>query len=160
MIRITIRNIEPIKDRIDVIKHGFRGVAVHAANVYLIGNDQRGLRHYVNYRYVSRKSAFGQTFKSDRQRRFVMARIAEGSITPGRSNRTNGIKEGWIIQGSSTQERIVNAVPGVNYVFGKQQSRQIQKVGWRKTTDIIQTNIAGMARAAQLAINKLIQESK
>ena len=124
---------------------------------YLIGNDSHGLRHEADYKYVSRAAAYGQTFVSDRQRRYVMARIREGSITPGVENRTHQMVAGWDYEQASGQTYLRNEVPGVEYVQGDNQARQPAMVGWRRVSDVISTNIAGALRHASAAIAQMLR---
>lgn len=161
MISISIRNLEPIRAYLKKLGLGYRVAGLRGATNYLIGNDSHGLRHYVNYKYVSRQSAYGRTFFSDKQRRWFWAAVANGEIAfPIHYQRTGAIKDGWKIADSGSQMRIVNNAPGVNWVFGANQARQPAKVGWRKASDIIQTNMKGMIRAAQLEVNKLIRSAR
>jgi len=53
-----------------------RGLAVNAASEYVIGDERHGLKHEPKYLYVSRTTAYGQPFSSDKQRRWFFC-IAE-----------------------------------------------------------------------------------
>jgi hypothetical protein len=128
-----------------------RKIAVEAVAEYLIGDDTHGLKHYVGYKYVSRKRAYGQTFSSDKQRRYVMAMIREGKITPGRANRSGGLKAGWQYkkQGAGYGATIYNTKDYAKWVQGDEtQARQPGMVGWRKMSVIISTNIKGAMKRA------------
>jgi hypothetical protein len=137
--------------------------AVQAASEYLIGNDQRGLRHLSAYKYVSRKSAYGKTFFSAAQRRWFWANVKDGSIAfPIHYVRRGAVSAGWELQGAGNSEmRIVNRVKGVGYVMGNRtQANQPKLVGHRKVRDVIQSNFRGMIRAAQQAVNRILKGSK
>lgn len=137
----------------------FQGEAVAAAAVYLLGNEQRGLKHEAVYKYVTRKSAYGKTFVSDKQRRCVMAMIRSGEITPGTSNRTHAIQNGWKILYSGLGARIRNDAPGVGWVMGENQARQPAKVGWRSFDKVASDNRAGMSRAAAQAVQLAMRQT-
>lgn len=144
---------------LEQIKLRYQNEATQAAAVYLIGNDSRGLKHEPAYKYVSRKSAYGQTFVSAKQRRYVMAMIRSGKITPGTENRTHAIRDGWQLRYSGLGVRIVNSAKGVGWVMGKSQARQPAKVGWRSYEKIAADNTAGMSRASSQAVQALIRSN-
>ena len=89
MIKMSVRGVEKLQAFFKKLPPAARKIAAPEIAIHLIGDDNRGLKHYVGYKYVSRKSAYGQTFSSDKQRRYVMAKIRSGEITPGRSNRSD-----------------------------------------------------------------------
>lgn len=161
MISTSVRGIEQLKAFFKKIPVYTRKAAVEAATKYLIGDQSHGLKHYVNYRYVSRKSAYGQTFQSDKQRRYVMKKIRSGEIDPGTPHRTGALENGWAYntQGGGYGAKIYNTVPYAKYVMGDgTQARQPKKVGWRMVAEIIKTNIAGMMRAANQAVERELKK--
>ena len=156
MIKFRVRGLEEFKGYIDSLQRNLRGKATEWVSDWLIGNGSRGLKHYPPYKYVTRKSAYGQTFQSDKQRRYVMARIADGTIDPGAPHRTGRLQRGWTRIGSGVRTRIVNEEPHALYVMDTQgQARQPAKVGWRKVAEIISTNIRGAVRHAESMIKTL-----
>src|ERR1035437_4720191 len=116
---VSVRGIDQLKAFLTSLPANLRKLVVPTVAEYLIGDNSHGLRHLVNYKYVSRTSAYGQPFVSDKQRRYVMAMIGEGKITPGRSNRTGAMSAGWTygLQGGGYGAKITNSVPGVGYVL-------------------------------------------
>lgn len=156
MIKFRVRGLEEFKGYISSLQRNLRGKATEWISEWLIGNGSRGLKHYPPYKYVTRKSAYGQTFQSDRQRRYVMAKIREGSIDPGYPHRTGRLQRGWVKTGSGVGTRIVNAEPHAFYVMDtKGQARQPAKVGWRKVAEILASNIKGAVRHAESMIKTL-----
>jgi len=101
------------------------------------------------YKYISRRNAYGgyrghdrAGWKSDKQRRFVMAKIREGKITPGTPNRSNKIAEGWKVRGSGVEAQLYNAAPGAVWVHDNNfQAMQPAMAGWPPTDDMIEENI-------------------
>jgi len=159
MIGFKVRNLATIPANLRRFGREFQGVATMAAAVYLVGNEARGLKHEPNYKYVSRKSAYGKTFVSDKQRRYVMAMIRSGRITPGTENRTHAIQNGWGIQSNGLDTRITNRAPGVGWVMGNRehQARQPAAVGWRSFEQVSDDNRAGMSRASSQAVQALMR---
>ena len=146
MIKNSVRGIEQLKALFKRVPVEIRKGAVEEATKYLIGDSSHGLKHMVKYSYVSRKDAYGHSFVSDKQRRYVMARIKEGSITPGRSNRTGGMVAGWgyTKQGGGYGATIYNKAKGAEFVYGDDtQANQIRMVGHRTISAVIKSNLAG-----------------
>lgn len=160
-ISIRVRGVEQLQDLFNKIPLYAKKEAVKAVGEYLIGNERRGLRHLVKQNYVSRKAAYGVTFFSDKQRKYVMARIREGSIVPGHYRRTGATAGGWRMQttGGGYDAKLINPSRGAPWVMGDDtQSRHEAMVGHRKVEDVISTNIKGAMQAANVAVKKWIRE--
>lgn len=158
-VKAEIRGIEKVQDYLATLKRGQVKVVLLAIGEWLIGTPQRGLKHYQPYKYVPIRKAGG--FKSDKQRRFVMAMIREGKIDPGVPHRTGNTQRAWHLDEGSNGYKpvIVNATKGALYTRSDTlQSKLNALAGWRKVSDIISTNIAGAIRHAQAAINELIRK--
>lgn len=156
-ISVKVRGLEEFQKYIGNISRRLRGVVTVGVAEWLIGNSSRGLRHYIGYKYVTRKAAYGKTFKSDAQRRYVMSQIRAGKITPGKSNRTFKLQRGWEIQGEGVKTKIINTTDYSIYVLGDDtQSAHEAKVGWRTVAAIISMNIDGAIRHANAKIAELI----
>ena len=160
LISFKMRNLKPVQDFLTAMPKGTIKVALDAIVVYLIGNESHGLKHDDPYKYVSRKSAYGKTFVSAAQRGYVMARIREGSITPGKANRSGDAAKGYMY--SETNDgygrTIQNADVGAFYTRDDVgQARQPAMVGWRKVSQVIQDNMSGAIRSALSAVNDWIK---
>lgn len=155
-VEFSVTGIPELQAYLERLSVQLRETVEGAMAEYFVGDESHGLKHEVAYRYVSRTEAYGQPFVSDRQRRYVMARIHDGTITPGVENRTHQMAAAWDWEQSGGQTFIRNEAQGVEFVEGDQQARQPDLVGWRKYAEIIQTNIDGALRAATQAINRLI----
>ena len=143
---------------ISTLPYRTRGLATEAAADFIIGDENHGLKHEPKYRYVTRKRAYGKTFVSDKQRKYVMAMIKSGKITPGKANRTHAISNAWRKKNSKTKTTIMNDAEGVEYVMGdKKQARQPALVGWRKISVIVKTNTPGAMKAADKAVTRYIK---
>lgn len=131
----------------------------YAAAVYLVGNMGRGLKHYRSYKHVTRKAAYGKTFQSDKQRRYVMAMIKQGKITPGYPKRTGKAQRGWKARPISGGDSMVsNDVPYIGYLHDNDsQARLNALAGWRKVEEIIESNTRGMLNAGEQAIKRVTQ---
>jgi hypothetical protein len=127
----------------DTPRH-LRGVVAEAASDDLIGTPQRGLKRYPPYKKVTRQSAFGRTFQSVRQQRYVMANIASGRIEPGFPHRRGAYQRSWKRTGAGVGSHIEGQPPHENW-----PNPLAKKVGWREPIDIIMSNLAHAAQAAE-----------
>jgi hypothetical protein len=159
MISFGVRTNPPnLAQVISDLPRSVRGPATEAAAIYLVGNSSRGLSHYPGYAYISRASAYGSSFFSDKQRRYVMAKIRSGEIQPGYPHRTGRLQRGWSIIQSGAATRVINAEPYAVYVVGDPgQSRHEEKAGWRRIGLIVASNEKGMIQAADRAAQDIIK---
>lgn len=159
-IKFDIRGVEHIQEFLKSLPRGTVRVALKAIAEWFIGTPQRGLKHYQAYKYVPYKKAYGG-FKSDKQRRFVMAAIREGRIDPGVPHRTGNTQRGWAMRVSNDGYRvsIQNPQPGAYYTRDdKGQARLNALAGWLKTSTVIANNMAGALRHARAAIKAYLQK--
>lgn len=162
-VKTLLKSTEELKRWFDKLTPKLKRVAGEAAADYLIGDGRRGLRHYPPYKLVRRRVAYPEVkgWFSERQRRYVMARIREGTIDPGYPHRTGRYQRGWQKRQEGRSAFVVfNSLWYAKYVGGdEEQARQPRKVGWRKAGEIAQSNFDGMVRAAESAVEKVIRES-
>ena len=112
-ISYNVRNLEAVQAFLKSLPHGGIKRVLEAMVIYFIGDASHGLVHYEPYKYITRKQAYGKTFESDKQRRYVMAKIRSGEITPGKENRTGVTAMGWhYVILNDWQYRIVNPEKG------------------------------------------------
>jgi hypothetical protein len=150
-ISVKVRGLGELKDFISTLPRRVRGVATEAAAEYLVGNGQRGLKRYPPYKYITRRQAYGKTFVSDKQRRYVMAAIADGRIDPGAPHRTGAYQRSIEVVGRGAQAVIRGELPHERWT-----DRLSRKVGWRNWDEIIASNFAGAIQAAERAVDKII----
>jgi hypothetical protein len=159
MIKIDIKNLEKVQTFLRSVMLGAKNRASFALAEYLMGNESHGLKHYPAYKHVPYSEIGG--FKSDKQRRYVMARIREGSITPGLSASNRYYGDAWHISGEPPRYTLKNDVKYAGYLVGdNDQSLHSQKQGWRKVSQNIADNLQGAMRHARDAVNKLLKERK
>lgn len=154
--KVTISGVKEIKEFIQSIPRGVKKVAMYGIAEYIVGDESHGLKHEPSYKYVSRKSAYGMTFFTDKQRRWFWANGGPDMIG---NNRTHAIRDDWDFTdtGGWSRVSIFNQAPGVGWVMGTEQARQPAKVGWRKAMDVVMSNLAGALRAGQRAVDEFLQ---
>jgi len=163
MIKYRTRTRPPdLADFISSLPRNTRGIATEAAAEYIVGDKSHGLKHYPRYKYITRKRAYGKTFVSASQRRYVMAGIRAGRITPGYPRRTGQMQRGWEWVRRGTKTVIQNTEGAAKYVFGDSrglsQAKLNELAGWRKMTDIAESNMNGAIRAADREVQKYINK--
>jgi hypothetical protein len=159
-LKLTSRGIPEIQEWLDTIKRGVKGKAMEWVAQYLVGDQSHGLMHYSPYRYITIHQAYGG-FVSAKQRRYVMARIAEGSITPGYPHRTGELQRSWSYKASGTYWTIKSSAPYAGYVMGDEtQARLPALAGWRRMIDNVADNLNGAFRFAQARVKEWLQEQR
>lgn len=160
-IRFSIRGVDRVKKYLATVPRGTTRVALQAIADWLIGDSQSGLAHPEPYKYVSRKSAYGFSFFTDKQRRWFFYALGEGIINPGQNNRTGESTGAWTYKPSETNAgynfRLLNETPGAYWTRDDEaQARQLKKVGWKKVSAVIKSNMTGALKAARAAVNNYL----
>lgn len=155
-----VRNLEKVQKYLLSLPRGVVRVALAALSEYLLGNEQHGLKHSDPYKYVSRKSAYGVTFFTEKQRRWFWANGGPDMIG---NNRTGESSKAWRAEPRNDGYRytLINETRAAYYTrndYG--QARQPAKVGWRKVSQVVKDNLAGAFRHAMAAVNKYLKEKK
>lgn len=164
-ISFKIRNLDKVKKYLDSLPRGVTFVALEAISKWLVGDSQSGLRHPEPYKFVTRKSAYGFSFFTDRQRRWFFWALGAGKINPGQNNRTGKSTEAWTYtpqeKGKNYSFRLVNDTPGGYWTRSdKYQARQLGKVGWWKIAKVVAKNLPTAIKAARAAVKGYLQKNK
>ena len=129
-----------------------QNAAVDATNKYLLDV----LKQYPPYVHVAYKDAYGGWF-SDKQRKYVMAKIREGSIRPGQPNRSQDMAKGWKVIDKGVSSMIVNELPYAGFLMGTDtQARMPKKIGWKTVGSIVKDKIKEIERKSIAAIRKVL----
>lgn len=122
---------------------------------YLINNI---LRIYPPKNYVTRAKAYGQSFFSDKQRRWFFAALRDGSISVP-YKRSQGLANGWKQHGSGARSFLSNEYPGAKYVIGDgTQSRHEKLVGWLTVSETLKKHWKSIMDKADAAVKKAIKK--
>lgn len=135
LIAFDIQGIEATTERLGKIRNpegmreGSRAVAE-----YIV----KELKRYPSPKRVSRKTAFGVTFFTDKQRRWFFANLREGKLQiPYRRTRT--LMGGWRDAPLGSSDYMVyNEVPYAPYVQGDiGKSRMMTIIGWQSLKELV-----------------------
>jgi len=155
MIKISVRGINETLQWLDNLAKDIRMVATRAMAEYLVGDESHGLKHYPPYKHVPWSAIGG--FVSEKQRRYVMANIRNGNITPGISASNGYLRDAWQYTAKGTNYVISNDVKYAPYLVGQgTQSRRAIAQAWRTTTQTIKDNWSGAIGHAKAAIKEWI----
>jgi hypothetical protein len=160
-ISVDIRKLDPVIAYLKSLPRGAVKVALPAMAEWFIGNGQRGLKQYPAYKHITRKRAYGKTFVSDKQRRYVMAMIREGRIDPGVPHRTGNTQRAYTMSVTNRgyTVKIVNRRKGAVYTrHNTMQARLNLLAGWRKSADVIKANTAGAIRHARAKVREYLRK--
>lgn len=137
MIRVTVINLDRVLAELQRIGHGdLISNALLAGGVELAG---RLRDDYPARNSPTRKSVYGTTFVSAKQRRYVMAAIKRGEIPYRRGgSKSENLGKRWIAEKVSPTQVIVgnNASYGPFVMGTGTQSRYMQAVGWHTTDEV------------------------
>lgn len=137
----------------DLVAIGAEAAARYMLNIFV-------RKEIPPYRHITLKQAYGQTFKSDKQRRYVMMMIRKGNIKIPYQRRSprSGLSTMWFMEGSGSNLLLVNKAPYSPYVYGEEQSRLLAMGGWRKASAITEEYQKRATDAAARAISKRIKQ--
>lgn len=162
-IKFRIRNVEAVQSFFRAIPRGAVKVALEAFTDYIIGDESHGLRHADPYKFVTRKSAYGFSFFTDKQRRWFFWALKTGKIDPGSGKRTGESTAAWkaVPRNDGYRFTVQNNTAGGYWTrHDKKQARQLGKVGWRKIMTVLADNYKGGIRHAVAAVKKYLADSK
>ena len=135
-IGIEITGDKELAERLGKLSPEMQDAGVESANAYVVNKQQA----YIPYKYVSVAQSGG--WKSERQRRYVMAAIRSGEISIPYS-RTQNLRKGWKTLGTGRNQIIVNEVPYSKWVKDiKTQSQGHMLRGW----DVIQDDLRNWSK--------------
>ena len=151
---IEIAGLDELIEKLGQLPDEVQDEAIEAVNQYMLNV----LKAYPPYAHVTFKSAYGGWF-SDKQRKYVMARIREGTIRPGQPSRTQQFAQGWDVLGYGRNSIIVNQTPYGPYLVGDtEQARMPQKIGWRKLSDTVKGRMTEIVRRADAGVKNAIKK--
>ena len=160
-IKFRIRNVEAVQSFLRAIPRGAVKVALEAFTGYIIGDESHGLRHADPYKFVTRKSAYGFSFFTDKQRRWFFWALKTGKIDPGSGKRTGESTAAWkaVPRNDGYRFTIQNNTAGGYWTrHDKKQARQLGKVGWRKIMTVLADNYKGGIRHAVAAVKAYLDK--
>ena len=152
LIGIDIEGLDLVMKALERVPLEVKNAAIDDVADYLLNV----LRTYPAQKRVTRRQAYGQTFQSDKQRRFFFAALKSGEITVPHK-RTQALRRNWKIIGKSEGAIIVNDTAYAKYVHGSevgQQANMMRIIGWKTLPQIIRERAGRIQEKLQAAVKK------
>ena len=150
-ISITVsKDVDKIIAKLDKLAPGYIDAGSEAASKLLL--DALINKEIPDWRKVTRESVYGETFKSDKQRRFFFAALADGTIQVPylRRGKSGGIQSTWNLEGSGAKVTITNRDPVSIYLYDNQKQSLFMGwmgMGWNKIGVILAQYTPQMIRS-------------
>lgn len=154
-IGLDVTGIKEVQKMLALIPPEVQDVVVDKVDDYMLNV----LRLYPKPRHIKRKTAYGVTFFSDKQRRYYFWALREGIINVP-YKRTQTLARGWRVLGKGKQSIIANETPYADLVMGKGQSRMMSRIGWHTIPRIIKDRIARITEIANATAQRGIESAK
>lgn len=158
---VNVRGIKQLQNYLKTVPKEAGQIALKAAATYIIGNDQRGLKHEPPRRTHGPGNPY--KWQTERQRRAFFATKGFGRGIPSKRRRKpNRMVDGWKVVPKMDywQVQLVNKKKEADFIQGVIQQRGHWADGWRKARDIVRTNVQGAIKAAQVAVDKFVKSKK
>ncbi len=128
-----------------------QNLGTESANDYII----EIMRAYAPYKYIPRK-VFG--WASEKQRKFVMAKISKGEIDMP-YKRTQGLRNAWKKVGDGVNQIVVNETPNAKFVMGERtQARRFSLMGWETEETRVKTRMPKILQKFDEGVRKAIKK--
>ena len=155
LIGVEVTGLKELQRAIDklgelAIPEGAQAVAEYMLNVE---------KAYTPYQAITRKSVYGQSFQSDKQRRWFFAALASGEINVP-YQRTQALRNAWQILGKGTYNvLLVNTAQHAQYVKEEgSQNRLLQRMGWKTIMQDIEEHSSKIYKTAVGAMTKTLKK--
>ncbi|MCX7937950.1 MAG: hypothetical protein N2545_00740 [Thermoflexales bacterium] len=151
---VVLEDEPQIREILDKLSsQSVRGLVLRAIGEFVQGK----LRRYPEYTYVSRKEAYGQTFQSDRQRRWFFAALRRGELRIP-YQRTGRLRRGWkVVHYGGDAYALENDTPYAGWVQGQQQARMMMLRNWRTVAQIKFEEAQRIERVAAETYNREVR---
>ena len=150
LIGVDIEGLEELVPKLDKMPQEVRDAAAEEAAKYIFNVVQA----YPPQRRVTRKSVYGTSFKSEKQRRWFFAALRSGAINvPYR--RTQAFRRAWRILGGGIKTLILNPSPYGPYLMEKgRQNLLLAKIGWETLDQIMHDRQDAIRRKLEAGMKK------
>jgi hypothetical protein len=151
---IDVQGIEDVKKLMKNLPPAVQDQVVDDVSEYML----KVMRLNPPEKRVKRKTAYGVTFFTERQRRFFFAALRDGRINVP-YNRTQGQSRGWKIIGKGKDALVVNETPGVLFTRDNDRQARLNKlVGWKTVAEEISTRAERIMEIANAAVKQALRK--
>ena len=159
-VSFNVVNADKIAKRLKELPELAGDMGIEAANNYLLNILIR--KEIPPQKHVSRITAYGKTFFTERQRRFFFWALAHGVIEVPYRRRRNGygVSGSWRIVGKGRKALIENDDPAAEWVYSENQARLNQLVGWRRVSQILDKYTPKIVQAFERGVKAALKKMK
>lgn len=151
LIGVDISGEKELVSKLNKLPKEAQDFGVETANTYILDL----MRIYAPYQYISRKIL---GWASERQRKFVMAKISKGEIDVP-YKRTQGLRNNWKTVGEGKNQIVVNETPSAQYVMSEgKQSHRFSLMGWETEVTRINTHMPKILQKFEEGVKKAIKK--
>lgn len=153
VIKIDILGDKELNDKLSKLPEEAAHAAIGEVQDYML-NVLRSDQPSPNF--VTRKSAYGVSYFSERQRRFLGWLYSQGLVP---YHRTQALSKAWHIIERGLMGYLQNDAEGAEYVIGEEkQSRHEKMVGWKKPSQQIRERADKINKIIDAAAKKAIKK--
>ena len=153
-IKIDLLGVKELEAKLDKLPLEVADTAINEVQDYMLNV----LKAYPPKNYVTRKAAYGQSFQSDKQRRWFFWALNSGTIQVP-YHRSQTLSKGWHKVRKGLFGYLVNYTPYAVYVLGeRKQSRHEELVGWQKVSAIIEERMDKINSIINASAKKAIRK--
>lgn len=153
---MNIAGIDRVTQKLDKLPPAVADAGVESANGYLIDAlKNEPTQVSIPWAQVGGPASGG--FYTERQRRFVMAALHDGSMQVPYS-RTQNMINAWHTEGSGKEQTVTNSSPIAQYVIGSAQARRPYMAGWNTAADTLRKNMRGVLLWFSKGVNAAIKD--
>jgi len=145
-IALDITGVEAIQNRLSKLPRAAQDEGVEEADKYIVNV----------MRMYPQKVAPGTPFiwSSDKQRKFVMAKLREN----GFQGRNQKLAKGWKTVGQGYKQIVANETPYADYVQGESQIVGHKARGWKTIEDNLKAKGAEILRHFEAGVKRAIKK--
>jgi hypothetical protein len=152
-IGFEVKGLKELQDKLKRLDDEAIGAGIEMANEYIVNYERT---NQPTYTYVSIEQAGG--FVSEKQRRFVMASLDDGTMQIP-YKRTQDLANDWQVLGKGINQIVVNENPAAPWVKDiKTQSRMMFLRGWTVIQQDIQERMTEIIRKFDAGVKKAIKK--
>ena len=156
LIGFEVQGLAELQAKLAKLPKEAQDAMIDEVNAYMLNV----MRAYAPYKSVTRRQAYGETFFSDKQRRFFFAALNDGRIqVPYR--RTQTLSRGWRVLDKGASSMLYNEVSYAKYVQDTEQQARLQTaIGWKGYQELLKERMAKILQVADAGVKKALKKLK
>jgi len=151
---IEIDGLEQLKAKLKKLPEAVQDEGADNAYDYLV----RAMRQYPPRKSVTRKSVYGVTFFTDKQRRWFFAALKSGGLRIPYP-RTQRLSRAWRKVGQGRRAFVGNDTPYAHFMYDdNRQSRMAAAIGWDTISEVLKKRNTEIVRRYDAGVKNAIKK--